>query len=971
MADTVSGLIANMEVFQYQPALIQGDIFDHLTRVRNGEIEIVDPSNPFVFNTQAATVVTAGFMENDEARQRRKYANMAQTPEDLYDHITDWDYVDRFAKPSTAVFGIALSRSEVLSKLVTDPATGIRKLVIARNTTITVAGTVFSMQYPVEIRQMLHGGLQVVYDADQVSPLQTLSTNVIPWEIRPLQGDDMLYFELELTQMSVTAVTGTITKAQAFRLTQNITDQYYFTRVWAMNPDGTWRELKTTMSPDIYDVADPTAVIKVVNKQVQIYIPQVYTTTNQLSGKIRADVYETKGPLDMDLGAYPQNAFVANFTALDANDQTVYTAPMSTLTVISLMSDKMTLGGANELSFEDLRSRVINNAMGRINLPITQAQMQAELNRNGYDVIKSIDNITSRVFLASKPMPTPTNQSLISAAAASIETITTSMSALAAMPTVVDNGDSLTITPDTIYKNLGGIVSVAQNAEIQAILALPPSQRALAINQQNYYYTPFHYVLDNQGVEFAVRPYYLDAPSVVTKLYIGENESTLLSVSTGSYSIVRTPTGYQLVVITTSSDEFKALDDDQIFVQLAFTPQNEQDRAYVNGVLQGFDPTTGERVYTFDLSTTFNIDSNDAMEFTKFTMYTPDARIVKGLLTTQFDILWATDAVVGDQFVPNAVDGKLGRWLLPNDIKGITNEQIRLQFGSSLKTLWARARSVVGDMSYQRYAVDELAFYTTDIYAVDENGSYITFVDGQPTINYLHRAGDPVLDGEGHQVIRHHAGDVMVDAGGVPIPGGTRDLLRQIDIMMLEGAYFFATDSVAQGYRAELIQTLLAWMLDELAPIQNALLDQTLLYFYPKSTQGFVDVINQNGVKMSIRAGQSLIVTLYVSKQTYNNTDLRTRLERATVSALNLALDNTTISQSELVEILRAVYGADVIDVQLTGLGGVNLPVFSLVDASTRCGLRKILIAQGDDTLIVQEDVTVVVTLFDPEGNQV
>lgn len=960
MAATISALLANMELYQYQPAMIQKDVLDHLSIVTDGDVEIVDPSNPFVFNLEAATVCTAGFMAKDAANTRKQYSCMAQNPDDLYPHMSDWDYIDRFAKPSTTVVGFAFDKNEILNKLVQDPVTGVKKLVIPRNTTVTVSDTVFSLQYPVEIRQLLHGGLQVVYDASQTSPLQSLSTNVVPWETRTTQGMEMLYFELAMTQFKITSLPNAIIKATAFKVTHALTDQYYYTRVWAQRSDGTWQELTTTHSPEIYDIADPTAVLKVADNTVTVTIPQIYTLSGQLSGKIRCDFYETKGPLSMDLGAYPQQAFVANWLALDKNDQTVYTAPLKALSTVWMMGDRLTLGGANELPFADLRGRVINNATGPIELPITNVQAEAKLDRAGYDLVKNIDNITNRVFLATKPMPTPSSPKLVSAAGASIETISTTMAELALLSTVIDNGNNLTITPDTLYKNVRGIVQIAPAAELQALLALPPAQRALAVNQQDYYYSPFHYVLASDAQEFEVRPYHLDNPQTVTTLFVTTNELTLLQVATGSNKIVRTPTGYQLIVLTNSSEEFKALNDDQIFVQLAFKPEGEIDYAYLNGVLQGIDPSSGERVYSFDLSSTFNLDANDSLEFTKFTMYTTDNRIVRAPLTTQFDIVYSTTAVMEDFYQAGAVDKRLGRWLLPNDIKGITNEQIRLKFGDALPTLWARARSVVGDIPYKTWATDVPAFYTEDVYATDANGSYIKFVDGKPVIQYLHRKGDPVLDTAGNQVFVHRAGDIVTDPAGVPVPGGTRDLLRQIDITMLEGAYYFATDTVTAGYRSELIQTLLAWLLDELQPIAQKLLEQTKLYFYPKSTLGYIQVINQSGLKVNIRAAQSLLLTLYVPTQVFRNMDLRSEIEASSVAHLNAAIDATTISQSSLVKGLRDLYGDDVTDAQLSGLGGSNMPVFTVVDSSTRCGLKKVLVVQGDNTMIVKEDVTVV-----------
>jgi hypothetical protein len=213
----------------------------------------------------------------------------------------------------------------------------------------------------------------------------------------------------------------------------------------------------------------------------------------------------------------------------------------------------------------------------------------------------------------------------------------------------------------------------------------------------------------------------------------------------------------------------------------------------------------------------------------------------------------------------------------------------------------------------------------------------------------------------------HHAGDVMTDASGAPIPGGQRDLERQLDLMLIEGAYYFATDSAATSYRQELVNTVLAWLLNDLAPMQQVLLEQTKIYFYPQATMGDIYVINQNGLKVGIPAGQAFQLTLYVSAQTAQNPDLTAQLENAAINTLNTQLQNATFAVDAAQDALKTVFGSDVIAQQLEVItGAVNMPVFTVVDESTRCGLKKILVAQGDDSLIVSEAVTVIFTPYDP-----
>lgn len=961
MADTpVNSLIQNVLDFQYNPAAIQRAVLQKLTDATNGTLEIVDPTNPFVFCLEAASVLTAAFMAKNEASTRKQYPYSAQNSEDLYPHMSDRDFVNRFATPSKTLFSILLPYDEVLNKMVTDPLTGIRKLVIPRNTFFTVADTNFSLQYPIEIRQLAHGGIQVVYDVSIASPLQTLPSNLLQHEIRQNSDGYWIFFEFEVQQFSIVSQTSTLNAATDFKLVINLDDQYYYTRVYVENALGKWVEITTTHTDQIYDIHTPTAVLKVVDKVLTVTIPQIYTSTMLLNRGIRIDAYQTKGPLNLILWEYPFSAFGVTWLALDSADNTVYTAPLKTLRTIMPFSDKVVSGGSNALSFEELRLRVIKNAIGAPSLPITNVQIETALNNQGYEVVKNVDNITNRVFQATKPMPTPVDIKLITAAAASIETLTISLKNAVQVASVIDNGDSITITPETIYRNVNGITSIVPTSEIAFLKSLPVDKLAIAVTQGGYLYTPFHYVLDAHGNAFDSRPYYLDNPEAVTKLFVAENDTTLIQVGTGAYAIVRTPTGYEIHIVTRSGDEYKALADADVQVQLAFVPAGEKDRAYVMGHLVEHT-ADGERVYSFDLSTNFHVDVNNNLQLSKFFLYTTEARLTGAPLVTEFDILYSTSVTLGSQWQPDQVDQALGRFLLPSRVAGITHETLRVRFGYALDTLWARARSVISSVPYKTWAVDVPRLYEADQYVRDVNGSSISFdVNGNPVSVLLHKKGDPVYDGDGLPTYLHRAGDVMLDSSGQPITTDSRGMLRQIDLMLIEGAYAFATDLSATKYKETMTEIVVGWLTNDLADLEAQLLEQTRIYFYPKTTLGAINVLVADGLVKSIAAGQAFLVTLYVSSNVYANTPLREQLSKASITVISEQLKGTVVSLDAIATALRAQYGDDVISVQVSGLGGdLNLPALSIIDPADRCSIRKRLVALPDNSLIVEEDVTV------------
>jgi hypothetical protein len=567
-------------------------------------------------------------------------------------------------------------------------------------------------------------------------------------------------------------------------------------------------------------------------------------------------------------------------------------------------------------------------------------------------------------------MPAPTDKSLITPAASNISTINATINQLIKISTVKDNiaaNQSITITPDTLYQNVDGVIKPLSSADLTSILTQSNDAIAQTVSGGKYLYTPFHYVLDISNNEFNVRPYYLDAPEILTQLFKETNASTLIQVNTGAYGISRTATGYMITVATLSGPAYQGLPDAECQAQLSFIPEGEKIPAYINGTFAG-TTADGERIFTFDLSTNFNVDSNDYIYLSKFLMYADQPRLTDASLTTDFNIVYSTTSPMGHQWIAGNIDGALGTFLLPPKVAGITSEVLRVRFGYSLTTLWARARSVITSVPYKQWAVDVPRTYENDVYATDVNGSVINFdSNGNPIYNLLHAKGDPVLDSRGNPTYLHRAGDVVLDSYGQPTPSDVRDMLRQLDILLIEGAYWFANDSVANNYRKVITQSMLEWLTTDLVDLSAQLLEKTNIFFYPSATLGSINALVDNGVLRTIDASQSFNVNLSVESVVFNNAALRTQLTNATISTIADQLKNNTFSTDSITTALRDVFGSDVVATQVSGLGGTNnFSVITVQNSSQKCSIAKKLVSMPDNSLIVQEAVTVNFILYQP-----
>lgn len=957
---TADTLLTNIEDHIYNPAGIQRTALAMLSEVSNGEINIMDANSPFTFLLETSSVLTSAAISKSSDLTRRHYAVSTINQDDLYLHMSDKDFIDRFATPSSTKFAIIMSKDELDKLLIEDTTTGIRKIIIPRNTVFNIADTDFSIQYPIEIRKLIHGGYQIVYDGEITSPLQALSTNNIDFVIRKTIDGEFIYFEVDAKQFNIISKISSLNAATGFKIDIPIDDYFYYCRVYHENTNGKWVELTTTHTPDIFDIKNPTAVIKVIDKVVTVEIPQIFTTNKVLTRNIRIDVYQTKGPLNMILANYDVSNYSAKWLALDVNERNEYVAPLSAFSNLMLLSTYTVTGGSNPVDFDTLRNRVITNSVGINKIPITPDQLNTTIERNGYEIVKNVDLVTNRILLATKDIPIPTNKISKSAASVTIGTIETTMETSALLSGVKDNGLRQTITSDAIYGFRNGLLTHITKEEINSINSLPVDQKATTITDGNYLYSPFHYVLDATGNIFDLRPYYLDNPVIQTKLFVNENDTTQLQVSAASFSIVKTDIGYSIYVLTKSDDAYKALADNSLIVQLAYYPPGEKDRAYLNGSLLTTN-TDKERVFEFKLNSNFDIDNNNYLYLTNFLMYTEDQITLPSELITEFDLFFGTTTVANPLYSAGLIEASMGYLILPSAAKGIMHEKLKIKFGDALTTLWARSRTVVSPYTYRKYQTNIPLLYTDNIFKPDPiTGANFTIdVNGDITYDILHKKNDPVLDIDGNPVYKHLAGDVMLDDDGNPILENPRKLARICDLLLVDGVYWFTNSTLSNEYKKEITAALVKWLVDDLEGIEDILLEKTDIYFYPKVTTGNIDVLINAGIKSSLFAQQSFSVTLYVPDRVYSNDDLKEVLKSNTIDILMSELTNQQISISKIIETLRISYGTDVIDVKLNGFGNDStINVATIINNSNRFSIKKKLVALADNTLSITDDVS-------------
>lgn len=944
------------------PALMQQIALEELDRQLTGEAtyDIPDATIPFVAAMECGCLETTMAINEMEAQMRMLYPRLAITQDELYYSMSDRDYIGRFSTPSDTEFQLFLGYDELIAKAVPYGDQGLRKLTIPRLSKFTGAGVPFTMQYPIELRVLRHGGLQIEYDGTKLSPIKNLQTNIVDWDMILLDRQKVLRLKIPVDQFEITTHTESLNDMSLFEASYTFKDQFFFARVYLKAPKTTvWKEITTTHSAQVYDPMDITAILKVVGSKLQVSIPTIYTTQGYAVGDIRVDVYTTLGEIDRAMGDYAADQFEANFNPID--DDTKYVAPLNTFGIKQALNVERVTGGAPPISFATLRNQVIDNTLGEHHVPITNVQLESNLYRRGYALVSNIDNITDRQFLASRRLDPPDSLDVVAGAGCAMSTMRINMEQIAASVHVADNGERLTIKPSMLYVFKDGVVTMVSDANINALLGATAENIARNANDNRYVYTPFHYVMDATDNNFDFRPYYLDNPVITQKTFVGENDTAALQAAVSSYSVSKTASGYRIQVLLLSDQTFKDLGDDQIVLQIGYRPEGETRYASINGTYVGLQDK--ERVFQFDIETDYDIDVGGNLFTTNMSMYSLAQTGFSTPLKTVFDVTILVVNAITPGYVSNEYDDMVQSHLLPQDFMVVNRDRLETTLGYDMTRIWRRNRSVLSEESYQKWTQNVPAFYKENVYKVDVNGNTILGINAQGAVTYTIQPGmakgNPVLDTAGNQVMEHSKGDVVL-VNGSPVLIEQRKLLREVTMLMVDGLFYFVTESTARQYATEIPMDFVSWLEADIDEISAKLLEECKLYLYPTQTFGDTVADVKDGVTTTMNIEQAFSINYYLKASAYTNSTLRPALTKSTKVNLNDMIGRKTISRSDIISKLQETSGEDVLSLEFSGLGGDdNYPIITLEDDSVRLAIRKKLVVLANNELTVEDDVTI------------
>lgn len=939
------------------PSQILQASIDAIEAASSGEVQYVDASNPAISCMETSSVVHALSIDQHMATLRKIYPILAQTPDEIYPHMSYRDYINRFATPSEDPFMVFMPEPQFLQKAIRPNGADYVMVTIPRGSTVTVNKFItFSLQYAINIKYYDNRQMEVSYDSSVLSPIQDLTTNLLTSEVVTVPDANGRYigFGLMIPQVAVTKYMGNVQSGSLFTGNYTFTDQFYMVRAWYRNTEGAdWTEMETSYTPTVYNPTSPTLVIKVVNDSVNVVLPLLYQSTGLVNGEIRIDVYTTKGAATVNLADYTPDQFVLNMETLDRQrDTDAFTAAAQGIN-FTIRSNSLVNGGKNSLSFEELRTRVINNSVGPQQLPITLNNIKAAGENRGFEIVPHIDVVTDRIFLATRSLPRPSNSRLVTSASIGISTFISDDPKGITHPWVRKHGDRTTFLSKNLYRSDNGILKLLPAQEVEDLKMADTITKLRMVNSNKYLYTPFYYVLDTSSLELQTRAYMLDYPEARSRNFLYQNPSIQMVVNSDVYSLQKVDKGYVLQIQTRSGDIYKNLQDDTVYCQLAVRLLNTDRYGYWRGRLVG-KTASGERIFQFNLDTDYDIDAENQIFMTNGQITSTTDVPIEIDLTSKFEIFHLTSSLPQD-YEPSGVDQIIGRFQFMEVVAAATHEQLTLEFGKPLESLWTRGRTLPDSEVYERYAADVPMVFDKDEFA--EPPFVIT--GGKVVYKYIARAGQPVLDGAGKPVILYKKGDIVYN-NGVPVISSTATGNREFDLMTVEGQFYFVDDPAYTAYRDEFTKVIVDWVTQDIPLIQADTLEKTKIFFYPKNQLATTTILVADYTEETIPSGQSLVADLYVTDEVYRSSEQRERVRNLLITYLDEWIKQTEVGVSTATHGILDLMGNDVKEVYLRGLGGSkNIQYALIAKDQTRMSLKRNLDVLQNGKFYIQEDVLI------------
>lgn len=958
-SNKLPGLIteADLAVNEFSSIGIMDKMFDSLSELKGEKFVPSDPSSPLVHLYEMAATLHVDTNRRMLKIDKRHYAVLGETEEELYAGMTGKDYLDRFASPCQVNdVVIRIPTEEIFIKAVEDPVRGTKKLVIGKDSVFTVNNMAISIHYPIEIRLSRSGVIQATWLTEPVSDLLVIGNNqlVVNRFTPPGSNLEVVDIHVPAFQFKRQSSSHEIT-ASGFQHSISFEDQFYHAEVFMDNGAG-WERIPVTHSAVVYNPSVCTAVLKKIDQELKVWIPQVYFDRGLVGKAVRIDVLSTKGAINDNLSDFTMSAWQVYWRDLD-NTNDPYQLAFKTINLAGIYSNAILSGGSNQKTLEELKLRKIQNATVR-QKPITDNELMGTAKDMGFSINLKSDGIGARIYQLSRTLPNTRDYpnkdyrrlEIKGQVDSDLLTFRSDFDLLKALPNVAVSGEKVTLSNQQGFLLSSGdqIVPIDMQS-IEKSWGGDIEKKVAWLNANKLVYSPFFYTVDNTGPNLQLGVFDLDFPVAERHRFIDDNANSPLSVSSSQINIEKNSLGYKVWLTINGS----ALDDiapKDLAFQLSLSPHRETAKVYTRGEFHSMQGD--EWYYTVDLPINHLLDLNETVVAKNLKRFVNDPGEYTIDLSGEIEILWVTTA----DTPRSTLDQNIERWLINNDYVALTLEKVQVTLGRRLNNIGGNYRRVIGDPIY---AVNEEDVYLTwdeDIPKRDADGNFVyEYIDGERRIAWEHRAGDKVLFGGTPVVIggkgtpKYEYGERVIEKEGA--------MAIIFDLVTIEGNWRWLTNPLAKDFYRDSIKVLINYAEQAAGELSERSLPGTVTLFSPDSRLRPVLVTEANGVVVSIPAEESPTIKVYCNDTIFDDLELRSTIRERIHEEIDSWISQKRLSTTELSQRIEAL-SPDIITATVGKIAG-NFEVLTLQDPTQNLVLKKTVVVNGRGEVDIQDTFNV------------
>ena len=877
------------------PMTIASMTLDELQNRLGGVKIVADPNSPFCHLLEMNSTIVADAISAIDEKYPSLYPQRAASMEDLYLHMSDYDYLRMYSTPASTYLSITFPKSYLIN-YASDYNTSYKKVTIPKDTVFKLGKYPFGIYYPIDI--LINNFTQtftVAYDVTTVNPLHTLTRNIVDKTEFVYKGLGYISVVFPIYQFARSVITESLVSERGFVKKFTYNDKFYAIRLFSYSKENGYTELSQTQSKIVYDITNPTALVRVLpdTHEIAVTIPQIYLTNGQLGSKMYIEVYTTLGELNIDTS----NISGTNIGVIwdkKSKDTSSYSHILKNMpfdSIIKIESDSIS-GGTNAIKVAQLRDRVVNDTLYD-KVPITEDEIRVYLEDNNFYVKKYRDNVTDRIYYAYRILQ--------DAEGNIIPSITMQMSIMSDYTKdhatfKLQSDGSITILPTTLY-----LLNDATNAavplttdEMERIAKMNKAELVNELNNTRYLQTPFHLRVNLADHYPEAVSYDLMNPAVERIIFQAENYDVASKIQ--AYEAVITHLnqgvgGYKLTITLSKSDDLKKVVPDDIVVYVETKASNG---SWI-GIRATYDHSTIDRdFYIVNIETNYRLTNDNEIAITNLAASNLNLTEYLVPLTSDFHVVFMVRRGAVEGLTGNAsaiiTEGVPTNYL--TNYVALSRQYITITLGSSLDDVVKHNIEVSSTSeTYATWDHDEPLLYAEDQYARNSDGTIATSVDeeGNLQIQKIASAGEQMKDEQGQLVWKHAKGDIRYDSAGKPIVVSARNKVYYLSAIFIDSKVFASERTAELDFVAGVYKTV-AQYFATIRKLQEQLLERTYVYFKAVRSTGTATFNLGDGVTSNNNIELSFKINCYVQSYVKQDEAIQKQIINLICDSINNAI---------------------------------------------------------------------------------